>query len=125
MLLFELLFTNINKNEIPNEEKEFIKSRLKNSTFTSYRSYNYYSEISLTKNERLALNNVSNNKNIIIQKSDKGNRVVLLEKDKYLEGMYKILKNSANFEMLQFDHDKELSYVLNLKKKNYQCSERS
>ena len=111
MLLFELLFTNINKNEIPNEEKELIKSRLKNSTFTSYRSYNYYSEISLTKNERLALNNVSNNKNIIIQKSDKGNRVVFLEKDKYLEGMYKILKNSANFEMLQFDHDKELNYV--------------
>ena len=65
----------------------------------------------------MALNNLSNNKNIIIQKSDKGNSVVLLDKDKYLEGMSKILKNSAKFEMLQFDHDQELNYILNLEKK--------
>ena len=71
---------------MPNEEKEFIKSRLKDSTSTSFRSYNYNSEINLTKNEELALSNLSNNKNIIIQKSDKGNSVVLLYKDKYLEG---------------------------------------
>ena len=71
---------------MPDEEKEFIKSRLKDSTRTSFRSYNYNSEINLTKNEELALSNLSNNKNIIIQKSDKGNSVVLLYKDKYLEG---------------------------------------
>ena len=71
---------------MPNEEKEFIKSRLKDSTCISFRSYNYNSEINLTKNEELALSNLSNNKNIIIQKSDKGNSVVLLYKDKYLEG---------------------------------------
>ena len=71
---------------MPNEEKEFIKSRLKDSTRISFRSYNYNSEINLTKNEELALSNLSNNKNIIIQKSDKGNSVVLLYKDKYLEG---------------------------------------
>ena len=65
----------------------------------------------------MALNNPSNNKNIIIQKSDKGNSVVLLDKDKYLEGMSRILSNSAKFEMLQFDHDKELNYILNLQKK--------
>ena len=62
----------------------------------------------------MALNNLSNNKNIIMQKSDKGNGVVLLDKDKYLEGMYKILNNNAKFEMLQIYHDKELNYVLNL-----------
>ena len=117
MLPFELLFRDINKSEMPNEDKEFIKSRLKDSAHTSFRSYNYKSEINLTKKEQVALNNLSNNKNIIIQKSDKGNSVVLLDKDKYLEGMYKILNNNAKFEMLQFDHDKELNYVLNLEKK--------
>ena len=65
----------------------------------------------------MALNNLSNNKNIIIQKSEKANSVVLLDKDKYLEGMYEILNNNAKFEMLQFDHDKEFNYVLNLEKK--------
>ena len=117
MLSFELLFRDINKTEMPNEGKEFIKSRLKESAFTSFRSHNCYSEINLTKNERLALNNLSNNKSIIIQKSDKGNSFVLLDKDKYLEGMYKILNGNTKFEMPQFDYDKELSYVLNLEKK--------
>ena len=32
--------------------------------------------------------------------------------------MSKILSNNANFEILQFDHDEELNYVLNLEKKN-------
>ena len=31
--------------------------------------------------------------------------------------MSKILNNNAKFEMIQFDHDKELNYVLNLEKK--------
>ena len=117
MLPFELLFRDINKNEMPNEDREFIKTRLKDSAFTSFQLYNYNSEINLTKNERLALNNLSNNKNMIIQRSDKGNSIVLLDKDKYLEGMSKILSNNAKFEMLQFDHDKEFNYILNLEKK--------
>ena len=70
----------------------------------------------------MALNNLNNNKNIVIQKSNKGNSVVLLDKDKYLKAMTIILNNNAKFERLQFDHDKELNYLLNLEKK---CSERS
>ena len=31
--------------------------------------------------------------------------------------MSKVLNNNAKFEMIQFDHDKELNYVLNLEKK--------
>ena len=51
MLPFELLLRVINKNEMPNEDKELIKTRLKDSAFTSFRSHNYNSEITLTKNE--------------------------------------------------------------------------
>ena len=65
----------------------------------------------------MALNNLSNNKNISNQKSDKCNSDVLLETVKYLEGMSKILNNNAKFEMLELDHDKKLNYVLNLEKK--------
>ena len=103
---------------MPNQEKEFIKTRLKDSAITSFWSYNHKSEINLTKNECLALNNLINNNNITIQKSDKGNIFVLLDRDKYLEGMSKILNKNAKFEMLQFDRDKELNYILNLEKKN-------
>ena len=52
-----------------------------------------------------------------LRASDKGNSVILLDKDKYLEGMSKILNNNAKFEMLRFDHDKELNYILNFEKK--------
>ena len=82
-------------------EEEFIKTRLKDSAFTSFWSYNYNSEINSTKNERLALNNLSNIKNIIIQKSDKGNSVVLLHEDKHIAGMCKRSNNNANFQMLR------------------------
>ena len=66
MLPFKLLSRDISKNEMPNEDKEFIKSRLKDSAFTSFHSCDYYSEINLTKNELLALNNLGNDKKIII-----------------------------------------------------------
>ena len=60
---------------MPNEDTQFIKTRLKDSAFTKFRSYNYNGENNLTKNDRLALNNLINNKNIIIQKSEQGNSV--------------------------------------------------
>ena len=125
MLPFKLLFRGINEIEITNADKEFMKSRLKDSAFTSFWLYNYISKVNLTKIEKLLLNNLDNNKNIPIQKSDKGNSVVLLDKDKYLEGLSKLLNNITKFELLQFDHDKELNYILNLKKKNYQFCNRS
>ena len=61
MLPFQLLFKVINKTEMSNEDKDSIKSRLKDSTFTSFWSQNYNSEINLINNEQLALNNLSNN----------------------------------------------------------------
>ena len=45
MLPFELLFRDINKNEMSNEDKEFTKSRLKDSPLTPFWSYSYNSEL--------------------------------------------------------------------------------
>ena len=47
-----LLFRDINKIEMAIEDKEFVKNRLKGPAFTSFWSYNYDSEINLTKNEQ-------------------------------------------------------------------------
>ena len=65
----------------------------------------------------MTLNNLSNNKNIFIQNSDEGNSVALLDKHKYHEGLSELLNNITKFELLQFDDNKELNYILNLKKK--------
>ena len=40
----------VNKDKMSIEEKHFIKSRLENSAFDSFRSYNYNNEINLIKN---------------------------------------------------------------------------
>ena len=62
MLPFELLlFMDINNIEMSTEGKDFKKSGLKDSTFGSFWSYNYNTEINLIKNEKLVLNNFSNN----------------------------------------------------------------
>ena len=74
-----------------------MKSRLKDSVFTSFWLYNYSSKVILTRNKKLALNNLSNNKTIVIKKSDKGNSIVLLDKDKYLEGLSGLLNNITKF----------------------------
>ena len=91
MLPFKLLFRDIIKNEMPNEEIKFIKNKLKNFAITSFQSNNYNNEIHLSKNKQLALNNFSNNKNIVTLKSDNSNHVISLDKYKYLERMPKIL----------------------------------
>ena len=55
----------------------------------------------------MAWNNISNNKNITIQKFDISKSVALLDKDKYLEGMSQILNINANlecFNLLFFCH---------------------
>ena len=107
-----LLFRDINKNEMHNEEKEFIKTRLKYSAFTSFWPHSYNIQINLTKTKRLVLDNLSNNRNIIIQKSARGT-FAFLDKEKYLERISKTLDNNAKFlVIIQFDHHKELNYVL-------------
>ena len=49
MLPFKLLFREINMVEFTNEDSNFIKSRLKDYAFTSFRSCNYNSETNSTK----------------------------------------------------------------------------
>ena len=65
---------------MPNEDKDFMKSRLKDSAFTSFRLHNYNSEINLTKYEQLASNNLNINKNIVIQNLTKTTVLFFLTK---------------------------------------------
>ena len=74
-----------------------MKSRLKDSVFTSFWLYDYSNKVMLTRNKKLALNNLSNNKTIVIKKSDKGNSIILFDKDKYLEGLSGLLNNITKF----------------------------
>ena len=80
MIPFELLYRDVNSLEVSNLDKEFIKSRLRDSAFSSYKDTSKTFGKNLPKAEFDALKILLKNKDIIIQKADKGNTVVILNR---------------------------------------------
>ena len=77
---FELFNRNTrNLGILSNEDLDFVKTRTKDTAFTSYRNCNNNVPQHLSKEEFLALQNLRRDKNIIIQKSDKGNFLYLYD----------------------------------------------
>ena len=48
--------------------------------YSSFENYNFWNELNLNKDEFLALKGLSSNKDIILQKADKGNSAILVNK---------------------------------------------
>ena len=57
------------------------------------------------------------NKDIIIQKADKGNTVVISDKEKYIEGVKRSILDSNKFVQLNIRPGKCLNYIINVEKK--------
>ena len=95
LLPFELLYRDIKDLDLPNEKTNFLKAKIKDCALSSFKLYNEKGAVSsLNKDETLALKTLSKNKDLIIQKSDKGNSIVLIIKGDYLDKMYDILSDS-------------------------------
>ena len=73
--------------EVPSYDKEFIRSRLRDFAFTSFRDLSKINENNLSKEELLALKELIKYKDLVIQKVDKGNTVVILSKNDYISKM--------------------------------------
>ena len=99
---FELFYRNICNLGIflSKEDRDFVKTRTKEAALSSYRNYNNNVPQHLSKEEFLALQNLRKNKNIVIQKSDKGNSVVVVDKADYLDKMDNLLNDTRKFEKL-------------------------
>ena len=65
----------------------------------------------------VALKTLSKNKDSIIQKSDKGNSIVLINKSDYLDKMYNILSDSKKFVKSSVVDDKHLNFIIGIEKK--------
>ena len=68
-----------------------------------------------------ALDRLSKNKNLIVQKVDKGNCVVLVDRDVYTKHMENIFKDNTKFEQVdiktrtlnfQFNNEKRINKIL-------------
>ena len=114
---FELFYRNVcNLGILSNEGLDFVKARTKEAALSSYRNYNNNVPQHLSKEEFLALQNLRKNKNIVIQKSDKGNSVVIFDKADYLVKMGNLLNDTQKFEKINLKNDGILNFAVNQEK---------
>ena len=106
LVQFELFFRDIcNLDILSNEDLDFVKAKTKEAALSSYRSYNNNVHQNLSKEEFTALQNLSKNKDLIIQKSDKGNSAVIVQRQDYLEKMNDILSDQKKFSKVSLKDD--------------------
>ena len=103
---FELFCRNIrNFGIFSNGDLDFGKTRAKEAALSSYRNYNNNVPQHLSKEDFLALQNLHKNKILVIQKSDKGNSVVVVDKADYLDKMENLLNDTQKFEKINLKND--------------------
>ena len=85
LLPFELLFRDVKQVNLHSEYLPLRKARLLDTALSSYESFfrDQSPSENLTASEFKTLRHLSENKNIVIQKADKGNTIVLLDKISY------------------------------------------
>ena len=93
LLPFDLLFRDIKREDFCNEDMSLIKARLIDTVLSSYQKFSSHKNLpeNLTPSEFKALQSLSKNKNIVIQKADKGNPVVILGKCSYISAIEELL----------------------------------
>ena len=76
-----------------------IKARLLDTPLTSYQNFSSDREPpeNITSSEFKALKRLSKNKDIRVQKGDKGNTVLILDKCSYISAIEEILNDSSKF----------------------------
>ena len=115
---FELFYRDIRNLEIlSNEDLDFVKTKTKETALSSFRQYNKNPQQNLTKGELTTLANLSKNKDIVIQKSDKGNSVVIVDKDTYIKRMENLLSDQRKFEKVTLKNDAFLNFLVNQEKR--------
>ena len=98
---FELFYRNIrNLDILSNKDLDFVKIRPKEEALSSYWNYDNNVQQHLSKEEFLALQNLRKSKNIVIQKSGKGNSVAIVDKACYLDKTENLLNDTRKFEKI-------------------------
>ena len=85
-LPFEMLFRNIKGTKIlPPDSTDFIQTRLKDIALSSFKEFNDApgTHSNLTKEESHCLKQLSKRDHLVIQKSDKENSIVILNRSNY------------------------------------------
>ena len=110
----ELFYRDIhNLQVISTGDLDFIKTKAKNIALSFFRSYNNVPQ-HLSKEEFDALKNLRN-KQIVIEKSDKGNSIVVVDRNKYIEKMENILSDQSKSQKIALKDDNFLNFITSQK----------
>ena len=112
MTPFELFYREIPKLPIEDHELEKVKTEIKKEAYSSFDNYNFWNEFNISKEEFLQLKGLSSNKDIILQKADKGNSVVLVNKADYTKRMKELLSDASKFKGITVEPGKEINLIL-------------
>ena len=94
-----------------------MKRKNKETALSSFRQYNKSPQQNLSKEEVVALASQSKNKGIVIQKSDKINSVVIVDKETHIKRMENLLCDQRKFERVTLKNDALLNFVVNQEKR--------
>jgi len=81
----------------------YVDTHIKYLAFNSFYSHNSVSDNNLPKDEFIALKNLSKSNDVVITKPDKGNGIVLLNKQDYVNKMMDIISETNKFNLVQRD----------------------
>ena len=105
LLPFELRYRDIQNLDVTEQKKQLLKAIIKDIAL----SFNSHNKGSATLN-------LTKNYNLIIQKSDKGNFIAIINKDDYLLKMSNILSDSSKFSEICIAKEQNLNFLINIEK---------
>ena len=118
MLSFELLFRDIKSTHLSIPLTKAIKSKISDTAFSSFDSFNNKKMRSnLSKEELKALHNLRKQKHLAIQKVDNGRTVVITDKNAYINKMKGIVSDTTKFEQINIEEEKQLNFFFKREKK--------
>ena len=115
MLPFELLYRDFHSLDKKDDELIFARNELRHIAFSSFKMYNKKDNkfVNISELEHKAFLELLELDNIIIQKADKGNVIVIIDKTAYITKMSSILNDDTKFKKVTLEkQNKELDYLL-------------
>ena len=85
---------------------------IKREAFSPYDNYSFWDALNVSKEVHVAIKVLSTNKDLFIQKSCKGNYVVLLNRNDYIKQINEKLSDSSKCKKLDIKPGKENNSLL-------------
>ena len=101
--------------DISDFNKECVKSRLWDSAYASFKQVSKISDKNLSREEVKALNNLA--KDLAIQKEDKGNNDMVLNRSEYISKINKIYEDTSKFKRVNIEEGKALNHSIHIEER--------